>query len=100
MFEVANYFADRCMYDKAVKCYETSFALDVSHNKKPVHTDALQAMAMIYEIQKQYEKAIDCYDRMLEHLETEFGFTEGEPVRVVMAEKHRVMEVCKKQFGK
>lgn len=96
MFEVANYFADRCLYDKAVECYEASLALDLSHDKKPVPIDALQAIATIYEIQGQYEKAIDYYDKMLGHLESEFGFTEGEPVRAVMVQKIRMMEACKR----
>ena len=92
LFELANFYADSCQYDKAIAYYEKSFALEKAQKKRPLYTDALQGMAIIYEIQGKYAEAVSCYDRMLEVLETEFGFTEGEPVRVVTVEKQRMME--------
>ena len=46
---------------------------------------------MIYEIQGSYDKAIECCDRELKHMEAEFGFTEGEPVRKVLEKKQELM---------
>lgn len=95
-FELANYYADKCDYDKAIAYYEKSFELDKKEKKRPVYTDALWAVEMIYEIQGRYEEAVKTCDRLLAHLETEFGFTEGEPVREVMVEKQRLMELLRK----
>lgn len=92
LFELANYYADQCEYDKAIAYYEKSFALEAAQKKRPLFTDALQGMAIIYELQEKYAEAAKCYDRMLEVLEKEFGFTEGEPVRTVMVEKQRMLE--------
>ncbi len=89
MFELANYHADQCHYEEAIMYFEKSFALD----KKPRYVDALEGMATIYEIQGKYEEAIKCCDRMLQTLEEEFAFTEGEPVRVVQVEKQRLQEL-------
>lgn len=95
-FELANYHADKCEYDKAILCYEKSFVLDKESGKKPLYTDALWGQAIIYEIQEKYENALECYDRILQVLEEEFGFTEGEPVRAVMEEKQRLLELIRK----
>lgn len=95
-FELANFYADRCEYEKAIYYYEKSFAMDKEQGKKPLYTDALQGMAVIYEIQEKYEEAINCCDRILKVLDEEFGFTEGEPVREVMEEKQRLMEMARR----
>lgn len=95
MFEVANFYADQCEYERAVICYEKSFLLDKECKKVPLYTDALQGMAVIYEIQEKYEDAVKCYDRILQVLDKEFGFTEGEPVRSVEEEKQRLLKVIK-----
>lgn len=97
MFEMANYHADQCHYDEAIAYYEKSFALDKANGKKPLYTDPLHGMAIIYEIQGKYQEAVKCYDRALEVLDTEFGFTEGEPVREFMEEKQRLMEMLLKE---
>ena len=93
MFEMANYYADCCEYEKAVMYYEKSFVLDKENGNKPVYTDALHGIAIISEIQGNYENAIKAYDQILELLESEFGFTEGEPVREALEEKNRLMNL-------
>ena len=93
MFELANYHAEQCHYEEAIMYFEKSFALD----KRPRYVDALEGMATIYEIQGKYEEAINCCDRMLQTLEEEFAFTEGEPVRVVLVEKQRLQELLAKE---
>lgn len=91
MFELAGYYAGQCDYENALHFYEISFALDKENGKKPLYTDALWGMAIIYEIQEKYEDALKCYDRVLKVLDEEFGFAEGAPVDEVNAEKQRVM---------
>lgn len=92
MFELANFYADQCEYDKAIAYYEKSIELDKKQKKRPVYTDACHGMAIIYEIQEKFKEAITCYDRMLQILEEEFGVTEGESVRAVNEEKQRLMK--------
>lgn len=96
MFELAGHYAEQCDYEKALHFYEISFALDKENGKKPLYTDALWGMAIIYEIQEKYEDALKCYDRVLKVADEEFGFTEGAPVDEVNAEKQRIMELMRK----
>ena len=96
MFELAGHYAEQCDYEKALHFYEISFALDKENGKKPLYTDALWGMAVIYEIREKYEEALKCYDRVLKVLDEEFGFTEGAPVDEVNTEKQRVLELMRR----
>lgn len=87
MFCIADYHARQCHYDEAIRYYEKCYELD----EKPRYYDPLQGIAVIYEIQGEYAEAIRTYDRILQNLEEEWNFTEGEPVRVIVEEKQRVM---------
>lgn len=97
MFALADYYASQCEYEKAVEYYDISFELDKENGEKPLYTDALEGMAMIFEIQGKYEEAVKCYDRILKVLAEAFGYTEGAPVDEVNAEKQRVMELMRKE---
>ena len=96
MFALADYYASQCEYEEAIQYYDLSFELDKENGAKPLYTDALEGMAMIYEIQEKYEDAIKCYDRILKVLDEDFGYTEGAPVDEVNAEKQRVMELMRR----
>lgn len=65
-----------------------SFRLQTIQNYDPLH-----GIALIYEIQGNYEKAVNTYDRILENLKEEWNFSEGEPVNVILKEKQRLMEL-------
>ena len=93
MFALADYYASQCEYEKAIQYYDFSFELDKENGAKPLYTDAIEGMAMIYEIQEKYEDAIKCYDRILEVLAEAFGYTEGALVDEVNVEKQRVIEL-------
>lgn len=54
LFEVAQYYALKADYDKAVDCYERAFAVDP---RRPRFQDALMGIADIYEIKGEYRKA-------------------------------------------
>ena len=84
-------------HNRTIYYYDLSFVLDEENGAKPLYTDALEAMAMIYEIQENYAEAIKCYDRILKVLADAFGYTEGAPVDEVNEEKHRVMMLMNQQ---
>lgn len=93
LFEAAQYYARKCDYEKAVEYYESSYACEES--QKPRFTDALQGIAVIYEILGQYQKAAETYDRILDNLKNEWGFTEEAPVQEAVRERTRLLQKSK-----
>ena len=90
LFEMAQYYARKCDYEKAVCYYETYFVADV--DSKPRFTDALEGIAAIYEIQGDYRKAADTKRRVLELLTKEWGFSEETVVHDTEQEIERLMK--------
>lgn len=74
LFEKAQYHARKCEYKKAIEYYEASWASE--ENKKPRYTDALEAIAIIYTILGDREKAASTYDRMIECIKYEWGYSD------------------------
>ena len=89
LFEAAQYHAGKCEYEQAIACYEASFASET--NQKPRYTDALQGIAVIYEIMGENEKAAATWDRILLVLRDEWGFTEETAVEEAEQEKARLL---------
>ncbi|MBR5420772.1 MAG: helix-turn-helix transcriptional regulator [Lachnospiraceae bacterium] len=75
-YQAAQYYARKCDYDKAVKLYDASYT--AGEDKKPRFTDALEGIAMIYEILKDYENAVATKKRILEALKNEWGYSDEE----------------------
>lgn len=73
---VADFKADDCKYEDAISCFEKSFNLQ----EKPRFTDSLEAIAHIYEIKNDYQKAILSYQRIIELLKTDWNITFGATV--------------------
>lgn len=73
LFEAAQYYAAKCDYEKAIAYYERSFA---STPRRPRFLDELQGIAAIHQIRGDCRKAAETYDRIIELLEKEWGFTE------------------------
>ncbi|MGI6265408.1 MAG: helix-turn-helix domain-containing protein [Acutalibacteraceae bacterium] len=90
LFEVAQYHARKCAYDQAIAFYEAAYASDTQH--KPRYYDPLQGIAVIHEIRGEYQKAADTYDRILDNLRNEWGFTEETAVQEALQEKQRLLE--------
>ena len=78
LFEAAQYYARKCDYDRAIDCYEQSFAHDP---KRPRFQDALMGIADIWSIRGEYQKAAETYDRIVDLLENEWGLTEETELR-------------------
>lgn len=85
LFEAAQYYARKCDYDRAIELYEASYAAE---EERPRFCDALQAIAMIWEIRGDYKKAADARRRVLENLRDEWHFTD----EIIVAESERELE--------
>ncbi len=97
LFETAQYYAEKCDYQKAIDCYERSF----SHEKRrPRFTDELQGIADIYEIMGDYGKAAETCDRILDLLQNEWGMTEDTALKDVQKRKSRLLEAAGKSAGR
>ena len=88
LFEAAQYYAGKCDYDKAIALYEHSFEMET---RRPRFNDELMAIADIYEIQGNYQKAAETYDRIIDLLENEWGFTEETGLQQAKKEKARLL---------
>lgn len=91
MFELANFYAEICEYEKAYGYFEKAFELA----EKPRYIDTLEGMATIRELQGRYQEALDCWDMALRVLKEEHHLTEGETVRHVIEEKERILKGVK-----
>lgn len=78
LFEAAQYYARKCDYEKAIDLYERSWIAE--EQDKPRFWDALQGIATIYSIIGKADEAIKTYDRILECLKTEWGYSEDDKV--------------------
>ena len=93
LFEAAQYYARKCDYAKAIQYYDASFEADA--DSKPRFIDALEGIAMIYEILGDYQKAVETQKRILEVLRTEWGFTEETVIHETELEIERLTKRIK-----
>ncbi|MBR6187110.1 MAG: helix-turn-helix domain-containing protein [Clostridia bacterium] len=73
LFEMAQYCAKKCDYQKAIGYYEQSFEQE---KRRPRFQDELQGIADIFEIMGESKKAAETYGRIVNLLENEWGMTE------------------------
>ena len=90
LFEVAQYYARKCEYEKAIKYYNASYEREA--DRKPRFMDALQGIAVIYEILGDYQNAAATYDRVLDNLRTEWGLTEEVALKDAEQERSRLLQ--------
>ncbi len=93
LFESAQYFAGKCEYDRAIECYERSFAKTTRH---PRFMDELMGIADIYQIQGKYRQAAQTYDRIIELLQTEWGMSDEDDVKKAQAKKAELLKKADK----
>lgn len=75
-FARADRLAKRCAYPEAIALYEKALAL----SPRPRFTDPVNAIAQLYEIQGQYEKAIAFYQKEIEIVREDWNETQGEAI--------------------
>ena len=88
LFEMAQYYAKKGIFDKTIECYEISFDTDP---RRPRFIDALQAISDIYEIQGDYQKAADTYDRIINCQREEWGQTDEAEIRDSIRKKKQLL---------
>ena len=88
LFEAAQYYAKRARYDKTIDYYERSFEAET---RRPRFIDALDAIADVYLIMGEYQKAADTYDRIIECQQKEWGMTEEFELKDTQKAKERVL---------
>ncbi len=93
LFEAAQYYAKKCDYERAIGLYEQSFE---NETRRPRFTDELMAVADIYEIMGEYQKAAETCDRLIDLLENEWGFTEDTSLEKARREKARLIAKAQK----
>ena len=86
LFESAQYHARKCEYKKAIEFYEASWKLE--EDQKPRFTDALEGIAIIYEILGDKKKALETYDRMILCIKEEWGYKD-EDAAVIEVERQK-----------
>ena len=90
LFETAQYYARKCEYEKAIEYYNASYESEAQH--KPRFMDALQGIAVIYEILGDNKMAAATYDRILDNLKNEWGLTEETAVAEAEQERARLLK--------
>ena len=89
LFEIAQYYAKKGDYDKALEYYEDSFEKD---EERPRFQDALMAQSRIYEIKGDYVKAAEVAWRIIELLKNEWKITEGNEYQEAIKERDRLQD--------
>lgn len=78
--------AKLCRYNEAIEYYTKGYELQ----PRPKYTDSLIAISHIYEIQREYDKAIEKIQEILPLLESDWKVTEGEGVDFYIREIERL----------
>ncbi|MBQ3013991.1 MAG: helix-turn-helix domain-containing protein [Clostridia bacterium] len=89
LFEMAQYYARKCEYEKAIEYYEKSWASEES--QKPRFTDALDGIATIYEILGDHAKTNETYDRMITCLKNEWGYKDDDAAIIGVERKKKAL---------
>ena len=86
LFEMAQYCARKCEYAQAIAYYEAAWTAE--EPQKPRYTDALEGIAVIYEILGERLRAIETYDRMIACCRDEWGYRD-EDAAIVAIERRK-----------
>ncbi len=92
LFEAAQYYAEKCDYDRAIELYEQSFE---KTDRRPRFQDELMGIRDIHEIRGEYREATATCDRILDLLMNEWGITEGDELKNVEKKKAELLAKAK-----
>ena len=94
LFEYAQYLARNCRYEKAIEIYELCW--EFASTKKPRYTDALEAIAVIYEIQNKFSEAVHTYYRLIDCLKDEWGYNNDDSALIQV--NNKIQKIQNKHF--
>ena len=89
LFEAAQYYAEKCAYDKALDLYERAFAAET---RRPRFQDELMAIRDIHQIRGDYKKAAETCDRIIDLFRTEWGYTDEIDIELEERRKAALLE--------
>ena len=89
LFEAAQYYANKAQYDKAISLYERSFE---KTTRRPRFIDELMAIADIYQIQGDYKKAAETYQRIVDCQQQEWGMNEEVEIKDAMKKRDELLK--------
>ncbi len=89
LFQMAQYYARKCEYEKSIAYYEQSWEAESS--QMPRFTDALDGIATIYVIMNNPDKAIETYDRLINCLKSEWGYKDDDAAVIDVERKKKAL---------
>ncbi len=89
LFEMAQYYARKCEYEKSIAYYEQSW--EAENSQMPRFTDALDGIATIYVIMNNPDKAIETYDRLITCLKSEWGYKDDDAAVIGVERKKKAL---------
>ena len=89
LFEMAQYYARKCEYEKSISYYEQSW--EAENSQMPRFTDALDGIATIYVIMNNPDKAIETYDRLINCLKSEWGYKDDDAAVICIERKKKAL---------
>ena len=92
LFEIAQYYAKKGQFRKAISYYELSFE---KTKRRPRFTDELLSIIDIYDILGDYKKEVETYDRLLDCYKNEWNMSEEVELKDVEERRMKVLEKIK-----
>ena len=89
LFEIAQYYAKKGQFRKAISYYELSFE---KTKRRPRFTDELLSIIDIYDILGDYKKEVETYDRLLDCYKNEWNMSEEVELKDVEKRRMKVLE--------
>lgn len=92
LFEIAQYYAKKGQFRKAISYYEQSFE---KTKRRPRFTDELLSIIDIYDILGDYKKEVETYDRLLDCYRNEWNMSEEVELKDMEKKRLKVLEKIK-----
>lgn len=92
LFEIAQYYAKKAQFEKAIPYYELSFK---KTKRRPRYIDELLSIATIYDILGDYKKEIETCDRIIECYKNEWNMSDEVAIKDMENKKMVLMKKIK-----
>lgn len=92
LFEIAQYYAKKAQYEKAINYFEESFEKET---KRPRYIDALLSIGDIYDIMGNIKKEVETHDRIITCLKEEWKMSEEIELKDEMKKRDELLNKIK-----